>query len=125
MQHVLKRRDRLSIGVLINDQVQHTLLDVCAMVVRHLLCNPRSPYPPRPHAAVIGVGLSYKSGAHAANASRWAFGSGNLVTRRFIIQGAEDPGAGTQTLFKLESGFLTEQRVSSIRSEVACGSTSG
>lgn len=58
-------------------------------------------------AGIIDGGLSYKSGANAANASQWAFGSGNLVTSRFIFQGTEDLGGGVQTLFKLESGFLT------------------
>jgi general bacterial porin, GBP family len=58
-------------------------------------------------AGIIDSGLSYKSGSNAANASQWAFGSGNLVTSRFIFQGVEDLGGGVQTLFKLESGFLS------------------
>jgi predicted porin len=52
-------------------------------------------------------GLSYKSGANAADASQWAFGSGNLITGRFILSGNEDLGGGLQALFKLESGFLS------------------
>lgn len=52
-------------------------------------------------------GISYKSGANAANESQWAFGSGNLITSRFILSGTEDLGGGLQTLFKLESGFLS------------------
>jgi general bacterial porin, GBP family len=58
-------------------------------------------------SGIIDSGLSYKSGADATNSSQWAFGSGNLVTSRFIISGNEDLGNGLQTLFKLESGFLS------------------
>jgi GBP family porin len=58
-------------------------------------------------AGIIDSGISYKSGANAANSSQWAFGSGNLVTSRFILSGVEDLGGGTQALFKLESGFLS------------------
>lgn len=58
-------------------------------------------------AGILDGGISYKSGSNAANSSQWAFGSGNLVTSRFIFQGVEDMGGGVQTLFKLESGFLS------------------
>ncbi|QBR01925.1 porin [Paraburkholderia pallida] len=58
-------------------------------------------------SGIIDSGISYKSGANAANNSQWAFGSGNLVTSRFILSGVEDLGGGTQALFRLESGFLS------------------
>jgi general bacterial porin, GBP family len=58
-------------------------------------------------SGIIDSGLSYKSGANAANASQWAFGSGNLITSRFILSGTEDIGGGVQALFRLESGFLS------------------
>lgn len=58
-------------------------------------------------AGIIDSGINYKSGANAANSGQWAFGSGNLVTSRFIFQGVEDLGGGVSTLFKLESGFLS------------------
>lgn len=58
-------------------------------------------------SGIIDSGISYKSGADAANQSQWAFGSGNLITSRFILSGTEDLGGGLQALFKLESGFLS------------------
>lgn len=58
-------------------------------------------------SGIIDSGISYKSGSNAANQSQWAFGSGNLVTSRFILSGTEDLGGGLQTLFRLESGFLS------------------
>lgn len=58
-------------------------------------------------SGIIDSGISYKSGDNAANASQWAFGSGNLVTSRFILSGNEDLGGGLQALFRLESGFLS------------------
>jgi general bacterial porin, GBP family len=57
-------------------------------------------------SGILDSGLSYKSGANAADNSQWAFGSGNLITSRFILSGTEDLGGGLQALFRLESGFL-------------------
>ena len=58
-------------------------------------------------SGIIDSGISYKTGANATNGSQFAFGSGNLVTSRFIFSGVEDLGGGMSTVFKLESGFLS------------------
>jgi general bacterial porin, GBP family len=58
-------------------------------------------------SGIIDSGINYKSGANAANNDQWAFGSGNLITSRFILSGDEDLGNGLHALFKLESGFLS------------------
>jgi len=58
-------------------------------------------------SGIIDSGISYKTGANASDNSQWAFGSGNLITSRFIFSGAEDLGGGLSTVFKLESGFLS------------------
>ena len=36
-------------------------------------------------SGIIDSGISYKTGANATNGSQFAFGSGNLVTSRFIF----------------------------------------